>query len=37
MQLKAPDVLEARRIGRSAEQRREILDGADLALLGLWR
>jgi hypothetical protein len=40
MQLKAPDVLEARRGGRSAEERSKILDGADgadVALLGLWR
>jgi hypothetical protein len=37
MQLKASDVLEARRVGRSAEKRRKILDGADVALLGLWR
>ena len=37
MQLKAPDVLEARRAGRSAEECSKILDGADIALLGLWR
>src|ERR1700681_4972893 len=37
MQLKASDVLEARRIGRSAEGRGLISDGADVALLGLWR
>src|ERR1700694_789006 len=37
MQLKASDVLEARRVGRSAEERSKILDGADVALLGLWR
>jgi hypothetical protein len=34
MQLKASDVLELRRVGRSAEERSKILDGA---LLGLWR
>ena len=28
---------EARRVGRSAEESRKILDGADIALLGLWR
>ena len=37
MQLKAPDVLEARRVGRSAEECSKIPDGADVALLGLWR
>jgi hypothetical protein len=37
MQLKAPDVVEARRVGRSAEERSKIPDGADVALLGLWR
>jgi hypothetical protein len=37
MQLKTPDILEARRVGRSAEERSKILDGADVALLGLWR
>jgi hypothetical protein len=37
MQLKASDVLEARRIRRSAEERGKIPDGADVALLGLWR
>ena len=37
MQLKASDVLEARRVGRSAEERSKIPDGADVALLGLWR
>jgi len=31
MQLKAPDVLEARRVGRSAEERSKILDGANVA------
>jgi len=36
-QLKASDVLEARRVGRSAEERSKILDGSDVALLGLWR
>jgi hypothetical protein len=35
MQLKASDVLEVRRVGRSAEERGKILDGADVALLGL--
>jgi len=33
----ASDILEARRIGRSAEERCKILDGADVALLGLRR
>src|SRR5262245_55797427 len=37
MQLKASDVLHARPIGRSAEECGEILDGADIALLGLRR
>src|SRR6267378_4036245 len=37
MQLKASDVLEARRVGRSPEERSEVLDGADIALLGLRR
>ena len=37
MQLKASDVLEARRVGRSAEERSKVLDRADVALLGLWR
>ena len=37
MQLKASDVLETRRVGRSAEERSKILDGADVALLGLQR
>jgi hypothetical protein len=37
MQLKASDVLEARRLGRPAEEDGKILDGADVALLGLWR
>jgi hypothetical protein len=37
MQLKASDILEARRVGRSAEERGKIPDGADVALLGLWR
>jgi hypothetical protein len=37
MQLKAPDVLETRRGGRPAEECSKILDGADIALLGLWR
>ena len=37
MQLKASDVLEARGVGRSAEERSKILDGADVALLGLRR
>jgi hypothetical protein len=37
MQLKASDVLEARCVGRSAEKRSKILDGADVALLGLRR
>jgi hypothetical protein len=37
MQLKASDVLEARRVGRSAEERSKILDDADIALLGLRR
>jgi hypothetical protein len=32
-----PEVLEARRVGRSAEERSKILDGADVALLGLRR
>ena len=35
MQLKAPDVLETRRVGRSAEECSKLLDGADIALLGL--
>jgi hypothetical protein len=30
-------VLEARAVGRSAQERGKILDGADVALLGLWR
>ena len=34
MQLKASDVLEARGVGRSAEERCKILDDADVALLG---
>ena len=37
MQLKASDVLEARRVGRSPEERSEVLDDADIALLGLRR
>jgi len=37
MQLKAPNVLEVRRVGRSAEECRKVPDGADVALLGLWR
>src|SRR6266566_999528 len=37
MQLKASDVLEARRIRRSAEECSKVPDGADVALLGLWR
>jgi hypothetical protein len=37
MQLKASDVLEARCVGRPAEERSKILDGADVALLGLRR
>src|SRR5207253_10340893 len=37
MQLKASDVLEVRRVGRSTEERSKIPDGADVALLGLWR
>ena len=37
MQLKASDVLHVRRVGRSAEERGETLDGADIALLGLRR
>jgi len=37
MQLKASDILEVRRVGRSAEERSKIPDGADVALLGLWR
>ena len=37
MQLKASDVLEARRVGRSPEERSEVLDSADIALLGLRR
>jgi hypothetical protein len=37
MQLKTPDVLEARRVGRSAEESGELLDDADVALLGLRR
>jgi hypothetical protein len=37
MQLKAPDVLEARRVGRSAEECSKVPDGADVALLSLWR
>src|SRR5204862_8304908 len=37
MQLKASDVLEARRVGRLAEEDSKSLDGADIALLGLWR
>jgi hypothetical protein len=31
MQLKASAVLEARRVGRSAEERSKILDGANVA------
>jgi hypothetical protein len=37
MQLKAPYVLQARGVGRPAEERSKILDGADVALLGLRR
>jgi len=37
MQLKASDVLEARGVGRPAEEPGKILDGADVALLGLRR
>jgi hypothetical protein len=37
MQLKASDVLEARRVGRTAEECSKILDGTDITLLGLWR
>ena len=37
VQLKASDVLEARRVRRSAKESSKILDGADIALLGLWR
>ena len=37
MQLKASHVLEARRVGRSAEERSKVLDRADVALLGLRR
>jgi hypothetical protein len=37
MQLKASDVLEARRVGRSAEESCQVLSRADLALLRLRR
>ena len=37
LQLKAPYILQACRIGRSTEKCGEILDGADVALLGLRR
>jgi hypothetical protein len=37
MQLKASHVLQARCVGRSAEERSEVLDRADVAFLGLGR
>jgi hypothetical protein len=37
MQLEAPDILEARRVGRAAEERGELFDDSDVALLGLRR
>jgi len=36
MQLKAPDILEAGRVRGAAEECGELLDGADVAVLGLW-